>query len=133
MIVFYKKRESGKITIHKYSGAVTFLENGRVVLFDKEKTAPPRVTIFDDSSTPPGLIKENIELKYLKENGAELPDCYIDRRGNIRNSNGELVFEGPNFVDRNMLFFYEDDMKVDIKLEDLLKEEKKTEAYKNLE
>lgn len=55
-------------------------------------------TAFDESTTPPTLIRRDWPLGDLRKQGWKLPPMYFDEIGNIRGANDELIFEGPQSV-----------------------------------
>ena len=55
-----------------------------------------KVTLFDDSVTPPKLIREDYDLKRLRKLKAKLPPLFTDAQGNIRDLNLNLIMKGPD-------------------------------------
>lgn len=104
MIVYfltYVVNPYGKVTerpkCHRYAGKVTF-NKSEVWLYDKNDRPirKKRVTLFDDTTTPPKLIREDYELKHLRKfKYIQLPQTYIDDHGDIVNTKGEVIFAGP--------------------------------------
>ena len=102
MIVFYIAYHSGHTppaTAHKFTGDISFVGSD-ILLHDSNTyfshTRRRKATIFDTSTTPPTLIREDFNLTELRNLGAALPDFYIDRQGNMKDKNGEMVFQGPD-------------------------------------
>lgn len=104
MIAFYLTYEvnpSGKVTqrprCHRYTGMVTFNKTEVWLYGSNGKPVRKRkVTLFDDSHTPPRLIREDYELKDIRKfKYVDLPLTYVDDRGNIVNAKGETLMEGP--------------------------------------
>jgi len=54
-----------------------------------------RYTAFDPATTPPTLIRRDYALADLRRLGAQLPETYIDERGDIRDGEDNLVMPGP--------------------------------------
>ena len=49
------------------------------------------ITIFDDRTTPPTLVREDYSLHDLKLLGAKLPEAYLDQQGNMHREGGVTV------------------------------------------
>ena len=82
---------------HQHSGDVLF-HNRQVHLLRENGSCFARrskVTLFDDSQTPPKLIREDYPLKQLAKLKARLPEMWIDERGNIITRDGETIMQGP--------------------------------------
>ena len=71
-----------------------------VLLTNWEKLPRKKVlrlfTLFDDSSMPPRLVREDYSLRDLRELGARLPKTYIDMTGAIVSDTGEVIMRGPD-------------------------------------
>jgi hypothetical protein len=104
MIVYfltYAVNPSGKVTerprCHRYEGKVTFSGN-EVWLYDSHDRPirKRRATLFDDSVTPPKLIREDYDLRKLRKfKYVKLPDAFVDSSGDIVNAKGDVIFSGP--------------------------------------
>jgi hypothetical protein len=95
MIVYHIEEEGGKVKTIKYSGDISLIGASVVYQNNGRKVKTEKATIFDDTATPPVLIREKVELSELRTLGADLPNFYVDNQGNIRNSRGEVIFAGP--------------------------------------
>lgn len=100
----YAVNPGGKVTERpkcwRYDGKVTFplSRSTAVWLYDSHDRPfqKRRVTLFDDSHSPPKLIREDYPVKDLRKfKYIELPSLFIDERGNIVNTSGETVMQGP--------------------------------------
>lgn len=101
LIAYYLDKSSSgyEDQVKKFSGDITFSSNNRIFLHTKDfkhSTVRNRATIFDDSTTPPTLIREHYEISELIKLGADIPPTYIDKQGNIRRKDGEIVMRGPS-------------------------------------
>lgn len=83
---------------HRYEGNVTFVAGTSRVLIGTGANYQKRnrATVFDDTFTPPKLIREDYPLKKLRKfKYLELPASYIDDHGNIVSAKGDTLMEGP--------------------------------------
>ncbi len=100
MIVFYVTHSGSHVGIvHKFAGDISFV-GFDILLHDSNTyfshTRRRKATIFDTSTTPPTLIREDFLIDELRSLKAVLPDLYIDRQGNMKDANGGMVFQGPS-------------------------------------
>lgn len=73
-------RHRPRPTVERYVGDVTLKRNGDVICGVRVKAM---ITMFDDRTTPPTLIRDDYTLHTLALLKGDLPPAYIDGRGNI--------------------------------------------------
>lgn len=105
MIVYfllYERRHTAmsdysKARAIKHAGGVTFVRH-QVHLLREDGSVFARkakCTVFDDDHTPPKLIREDYPIKQLRKLRCDLPASYVDSRGDIVNSDGAVILQGP--------------------------------------
>lgn len=93
MIVYY---DTGRLEV--YEGDVLFSNKDQDVNLINKNIVISDATIFITHCTPYLLIREDFPIQQLLAWGLKLPETYIDRQLNIRNSKGEIVFAGPSNI-----------------------------------
>lgn len=96
-----RKRFGGRPHAHRHVGNVAFV-GAQIHLLREDGSVFCRrrkCTVFDDSVTPPRLIREDYELKDLRKLKAPLPPTYISLNGSIMDLKGNVVMEGPRDTD----------------------------------
>jgi len=92
-----RERYSGRPRAHCHTGGVSLVGN-QVHLLREDGSVfcrRKKCTLFDDNTTPPRLIREDYEVKFLRKLKAQLPQSYISFAGDIVNAKGEVIMQGP--------------------------------------
>lgn len=100
MIVYYFQRTHGKVRAREFSGTVRFFnKSSRAVRLGTVGVRPKTIfktTCFDDSLTPPLLVRCDYGFDTLRNAGATLPEFWQDDAGDIiRTCDDVVVMKGP--------------------------------------